>query len=244
MTVFFALCFTVSAVNIISILYSSYCAEKMYDEVAFSAVVLSSDETVPAAPNAEAFPISVDFDSLASVSDEIVGWLYSPKTPINYPVMQTSNNQKYLSRLPDGSDNKAGSIFADCRNGAFGSDSNYIIYGHNMKNDAMFGTLTEYRLQSYYDAHPVLYYSTPAGNYEIEAAAGFVCDAESDIYRINQSSEHMSDFMVYAKSQSDFVSRAEYTAGDKTVTLSTCLTGNSDDTRRYVLIGIVKEITD
>ena len=108
--------------------------------------------------------IKIDFSSLREENDEIVGWIYSPDTVINYPVLKADDNNKYLYHLPNGRYNLAGSIFADYRNSDFGTDSNYIIYGHHMKNDSMFGTIYEYRSQEYYNNHPFIYYLTPEKN--------------------------------------------------------------------------------
>ena len=92
-----------------------------------------------------------------SVCKEIIGWIYSDGTPINYPIVQTTNNEYYLRRLIDGTYNQAGSIFMDYKNSSDFSDYNTIIYGHNMKNDSMFGTLTSYESQDYYNEHKEMY---------------------------------------------------------------------------------------
>lgn len=55
-----------------------------------------------------------------------------------------------------------------------GNDSNSIIYGHNMKNDSMFGTLPDYSSQEYYEANPHWYLLTPTADYKIELIAEYV----------------------------------------------------------------------
>lgn len=110
--------------------------------------------------------IQVDFEQLTGQYPNLIGWLYCEGTPINYPVMQGKDNNQYLRHLPDGSYSVAGSLFADYRCGEPGEDMNFVIYGHNMKNESMFGTLVRYKEQSYYDAHPVLWLLTPDKTYK------------------------------------------------------------------------------
>ena len=109
-------------------------------------------------------PIQVDFDALFAKSQDIIGWLYCPDTPINYPVVQAADNEYYLHRLLDDRNNSGGTLFVDYRNSSDLSDWNSIIYGHNMRNDSMFGSLTDYKSQSYFDAHPEIFLLTPERN--------------------------------------------------------------------------------
>lgn len=99
-----------------------------------------SEITEPPMP-VETSPISVDFDTLKEANEDVIGWLYCEDTPINYPVLQSDDNSYYLRRLVNGEWNVAGSLFMDYRNNLSNNDWNTVIYGHNMKNDSMFGTL-------------------------------------------------------------------------------------------------------
>ena len=104
------------------------------------------DQSIPAAVNetADIVPIQVDFDVLSKENQDVIGWLYCPDTSINYPVVQAADNEYYLHRLLDDSKNAAGTLFMDYRNSADLSDWNSVIYGHNMKNGSMFGSLPDY----------------------------------------------------------------------------------------------------
>ena len=184
--------------------------------------------------------IEIDFNSLKKENADIVGWIYSPETVINYPVLQGEDNNEYLYHLPNGKYNISGSIFADCRNSEFGLDSNYIIYGHHMKNDSMFGTIYEYRSEEYYKKHPVIYYLTPDKNYKLELYSGFVAKTDSSVFEINKTTSDMDEYMKEIAKKPRFKTNAEYASGDKIVTLSTCT--NVSDNERFVLIGIIKEI--
>ena len=75
-----------------------------------------SEATEPEKVLADAPPIFVDFETLLSENPNIVAWIYSEGTVINYPVVQGEDNMYYVDRLPDGQYNPHGSIFLDYRN--------------------------------------------------------------------------------------------------------------------------------
>ena len=182
------------------------------------------------------FPISVDFEKLKQNNSHIVGWIYCPDTPINYPVVKGNDNNWYLRKNLYGKHLASGTIFADYRNGDIGNDTNYILYGHNMKNSSMFGTLKKYNEQSYYDTHPIIYFSTPSYNYIIEIYAGTVVRSDSEIYQ----PEPPKEIITKIKSNSTFVSTLVIESKDNLITLSTC--SSEFNNARYVLIGKVKKV--
>ena len=184
---------------------------------------------------AEGVPIQVDFEVLAETNGDIIGWLYSEDTPINLPVVQSSDNERYLRRLVDGSWNSSGALFADYRNAGDFSDPNTVIYGHNMKNGKMFGTLPNYKRQAYYDEHPQMWLLTPDRNYKVELVAGYVTPTTSDVYSFDQSEEAVLAAVRQAIEKSTFTADAETAQGDRFLTLSTC--SYEYDNARYVLIG-------
>ena len=188
----------------------------------------------------EKSPITVDFKNLLKENKDIVGWIYSPNTPINYPVVQTGDNYKYLKLGLNGKYLISGTNFVDFRNSDVGVDENYIIYGHNMKNQSMFGTVDNYLNQSYYDEHPTMYYLTPETNWRIDIIAGKVVPFDDMIYSTNSASDYFAKHIENIIKNSYFKSKTKYSLGDKIVTLSTC-TDNSGKSR-YILIGKFVEI--
>lgn len=182
-------------------------------------------------------PFTVDFEKLKQENDDIVGWIYCKDTPINYPIVQSNDNDYYLRRLITGEYNTAGSLFMDYRNDPDIEDNNTIIYGHNMKNATMFGTLQKYRNQEYYDNHKVMYYFTSEKNYIVKLFAGFTGNVESSIYKLNGINQSNID-ELYRKS--NFKSNVEVTENDKIITLSTC--AYEYDGARYIVVGLMQEI--
>lgn len=183
----------------------------------------------------ETAPIEVDFEVLWETNEDVVGWIYCEDTPINFPIVQAEDNDYYLRRLIDGTWNSSGTLFADYRNAADFSDSNTIIYGHNMKNKGMFGTLSNYKEQSYYDEHPIMWLLTPDGNYKVELIAGYVTSSTSEIYSFGQTEEEVFALAEQSIEKSTFTSDFQVLQGDRFVTLSTC--SYEYDNARYVLIG-------
>ena len=206
--------------------------------------VVTADETQGTSPEEvpPVAPIQVDFDGLRAANPDVVAWIYCPDTPINYPVVQTADNAYYLKRLLDGSKNSAGTLFMDYRNADDFSDWNSVIYGHNMKNDSMFGTLSEYAADSYFQSHPELYLLTPEQDYVISVAAGFGTPANAELYTAFCPNDEAKNRLVesWLKS-SDFISDDYPTSEDRLITLSTC--SYEYDNARYVLIGILKALS-
>ena len=193
------------------------------------------DEAIEPTEPIEAAPITIDFSSLLEQNSNVVGWIYCPHTPINYPVVQAEDNDQYLRRDLNGKYLVSGTVFVDYRNGAIGEDSNYIVYGHNMKDGTMFSSLAKYKEQTYYDQHPVLYFLTPTGDYKIELYAGIVVKRDARIYVPNPDETDLAKFLSNAKEKSTFRSDVEIAEKDTLITLSTC--SYEYNHARYIVIG-------
>ncbi|MDO5400371.1 MAG: class B sortase [Eubacteriales bacterium] len=193
-------------------------------------------QTLPAETQAplETPPIEVDFAQLRQQSGNVIGWLYCEDTPVNLPVAQSDDNAYYLRRLLDGTDNNAGTLFADYRNAPDFSDRNTVIYGHNMKNKTMFGSIGDYRDQEYYDTHPVWWLLTENGNYKLELVAGYVTASTSEAYDHPDTDEEALDLARLAVESSTFQTALTLNPGDRYVTMSTC--SYEFDNARYVLV--------
>lgn len=177
----------------------------------------------------------IDFDKLKSINPDVIGWLYSKDTTIDYPVVQGSDNDYYLSHLFDNTQNSSGSVFMDYTKNKNFKSKNTILYAHNMKNGSMFASLMGYKDPEYYNSHKTLELYTPNQNYEIEVVYGFVIDA----YKWDDNKfvldENVDDLLLHAKSNTTFNSGKNISDNDKIITLSTC--SYEMEEGRYVLIG-------
>jgi sortase B len=187
-------------------------------------------------------PITVNFDRLQQENEDVVGWLYSADTPINYPVAQAANNDYYLRRLLDGSYNYGGTLFMDYRCDAAAGDWCTTIYGHSMQDDTMFGSLLDYKKQSYYDEHPILWYFTPGQAYRVELIGGYLTNAYSEVYEAPETAEERDALAARVKNNSTFVSNVTWEADSRLLMLSTC--SYETDDSRYVLLGKLVPVTE
>ena len=185
-------------------------------------------------------PIDVDFKVLKNQNQDIIAWLYSQDTPINYPIVQANDNEYYLRRLIDGTYNQAGTLFIDYRNNSDFNDYKTIVYGHNMKNETMFGTLINYMNQEYYDEHKEMYLFTENKTFKVEVVAGYTTSSKSDIYTVSTTRNTNEDLLQNAINKSTFKNEVEVTEQDKILVLSTCSYDFKD--ARYVLLGVLREI--
>lgn len=184
------------------------------------------------------FPV-VDFDGLQTINPDILGWIYSTGTPINYPVVQGEANEEYLYRMADGRENKCGSIFLDCGNDRSFQDANSVIQGHNMNNGSMFAELKKYAEQEYYDEHGEIWLVTPERTYCIAVFAAFVTTVDSDVWKLSfPSEEEFTAWKSEMAEKSLFQSRVTPAAGEKVVTLSTC--SYEFENAHFVVMGVLK----
>lgn len=189
----------------------------------------------------ETAPITIDFDTLLQDCPDTIGWLYAVDGSVNLPVVQGTDNQYYLTHLPNGKYSSGGSLFLDYLNEADFSDETSFIYGHNMKNGTMLQPVLEYQKQAYYDANPVMYLLTPEQNYKLELFAGVLTDIESDVYTFSfESPESKQAFIDDLVTRSTFVPVSVPTAEDRLVCLSTCAYDFED--ARYVVFAKLTEI--
>ena len=180
--------------------------------------------------------INVDFSKLLETNKNTVGWINVNNTNINYPVVQTKNNEDYLDKAFDGSKNKAGWIFADYRNNMKDFDQNTIIYGHSRLNSTMFGTLFNVLNKSWYTNkyNHVIKFSTPYENTMWQVFS--VYKIEPEVYYLTtsfSSNTEYTKFLSTMKSRSIYDFNVELSESDKIITLSTC--SDAAGTGRIVL---------
>lgn len=180
--------------------------------------------------------ISVDFNELTKKNKDTVAWINVNNTNINYPVVQTSNNDDYISKAFDGTNNQAGWIFADYRNNMKDFDKNTIIYGHSRLNQTMFGTLLNVLNKSWYTNkyNHVIKLSTPYENTMWQIFSVYKIEPESYYITTNFNNDNdLSNFLNTIKSRSIYDFNAEVNTSDKILTLSTC--SDAAGTGRVVL---------
>ena len=139
------------------------------------------DAKINVDPEVEIDELQVNWSGLKELNPEIIAWVMIPDTKINYPIVQTSNNEYYLNHLFDGTPNDSGAIFLDYLNDPALKGKNNFIYGHNLLNGTMFAGLKYYREKDFFDAHRKVLLATPSMNYQLEVIACLVCDGDDRI---------------------------------------------------------------
>ncbi len=189
-----------------------------------------------------------EYCKMYKTNSDLAGWIVINGTDINYPVVQSKVYQEfYLDHNFDGEEDNAGSVFADARNDLMLPDDNIIIYGHNMKDGSMFGTLQYYLDKDYYDKHNMLSFDTlhKHGTYKIAVVGLSKISEESDgtfkYYDfINADSKKaFKKYVENIKKLEAYDTGISLEYGDKLVTLSTCNSVEKDG-RLFIVAKEVK----
>jgi len=185
-------------------------------------------------------------DSLLAINPDVVGWIHIPDTPIDYAVLQhrdpsTANNY-YLDKNIYLQPEKAGSIFLDYRENfdvvkegtskrAKPNSENLIIYGHNMHDYSMFGSLKRYiNEDDFYDKHPIIYLNSNYREYQYKIFGMIIVDIADttetafDYWNVVNFENEKSfyDYVNEVKRRTVRLTNVDVTYGDEILTLSTC----------------------
>ena len=184
--------------------------------------------------------MDVDFASLQAINPDVIAWLYVEGTDISYPIMYSGDDETYLHTTFEGETAKAGSIFLEGYNYPDFSDSHSIIYGHNMRNLSMFGSLKYYKSEDdYLNDHQYFQIITPDSKMRFEIFSYFDTEVASWVYAVPYSdSEEFGEYISELLSHSyEVVDTEEVTSTDKVVTLSTCSTTGM----RFTVHGVLRD---
>lgn len=181
------------------------------------------------------------FDELLKKNSDTVGYLSVNNTKINYPVVQGSTNSYYLNRDFNKRKNSMGWIFMDYRNNSKELDKNTIIYGHNIKQGIMFGTLKYALNSSWYkkESNQIITFNTPTKNMKWRIFSIYRIPATEDYLKteFKDDAEYM-DFINMLKSRSLYDFNQTIDESSKIITLSTCF---SHTTRHVVHAVLISE---
>jgi len=231
----------------------SYRTKRLDDYAAIQKNLKNTALTTPETPEtpaihydddtADTLPdILPEYQTLYSLNKRLIGWVKIDDTYIDYPVLQTVNNDYYLNHNFDQEEDKNGSIFLDKDCSIYPRSTNLILYGHHMRSGRMFGQLNKYSSEKFYKEHKYIQFDTiyEKGTYEVMYVFRSKIYEESEIVfkyyqftdavsetEFESNMKQMADMSLYDTGVS-----AEY--GDELLTLSTCDYYTSDG--RFVVV--------
>lgn len=179
--------------------------------------------------------MSVDFNDLIKKNPETVGWIKVNNTNVSYSIVKHDDNDYYLHHDFNKKDNHNGWIFADYRTDFEYFGKNTIIYGHNLSNRTMFGSLAWVLKKSWYTDSDNQYIklSTPKSNSIWKIFSIYTIVPE--VYYLKtyfENNNEYSNFLNTISKRSIYNFNKDLSTDDKILTLSTC---TDDGTKRIVI---------
>jgi sortase B len=154
--------------------YQYHEQDEINEELAAYATISDDGETAPV----------VDWEGLKAINSDVVGWIQIAGTTVNFPVYQGSDNDEYLHTNAEGKYSLGGQVFLDYQNATPGmQDAQTIIYGHHLRNGAMFKPVADMDTQSVFDSVTTVWYVTETATYELQPLLVYKTDGDDTTVR-------------------------------------------------------------
>ena len=183
-----------------------------------------------------------EYETLYNKNKKLIGWLKIDDTNIDYPVMQTANNEYYLDHNFNQEYDKNGSLFLDASCDVVNRNTNLIIYGHHMKSGKMFGNLNSYSSKEYCEKHSTIRFDTiyEKGLYQVMYVfRSRIFNEDEVVFKYYQFLDAASE-KEFASNMQEMAALSLYDTGvtavfgDELLTLSTC--DSSEQDGRFVVV--------
>lgn len=232
--------FIFAAYNLINIFLAYHKADVIYDNIqqdvldedSHTKVVIGEDE------QEVEIPFTYNHQALLNINSQGIGYIYIPSIDCRLPMVQGDDNDYYLTHTFNKEYSANGCLFEDYRINGGLSSSQIIIYGHNMRNGAMFGKLKNYQDYSLWNnsGNDVLYIYTGNVIKEYKIFSCYISEAISDTYTFNfPTLESMRDYAVNMKAKSMYDTGVDVSTATQVITLSTC---TNDGEQRFIVHGM------
>lgn len=170
--------------------------------------------------------VDINLTGLKRENPDIVGWIRFDNIDIlSYPVLYSGDDEKYLRTDIYGNSTTAGCIFMEGACNPDFQDCHTILYGHNMRNLSMFGSLKKYKTEDFYKDHQyfTIYTSDMAYRYRIFSYRDV--PETDDVYTVGfEADDTFGEFIGEMVRHSYEDTGIDVTKDDKVMTLSTCST--------------------
>lgn len=226
------------ALGVIVAGYAEGCM--MYKEISEDVLTVDNDSS-------DLANMKVDWDKLLSINPETVGWVYIPGTQVNYPVVHTTDNEKYLKTTFRNyrSNVSFGTIFVDSEDSHDLSNANIVTYGHHMNDGSMYAKIATLKDSAEFNKNRNIYFLTPAGNYRLKSFSVVMTNGQDKIVQTSFSNKASMNNYIQDKINRSCVTPdspiPDVNSIDKIFTFSTCDYFENDG--RTILFAYVAEST-
>lgn len=228
--------FLVSGVQLYRMAFRYYEGRESYRKVEEVAGIQESEAQ-------EELRFTPDLEALKEMNPDCVGYIYCEDV-LSYPIVRGNDNSYYLTHLFDKTEHMAGAIFMDAGCNGF-RDRNCILYGHNMLDGSMFGSLYRFADENFCKEHPIFDVYTEDGHDQYHVLAAYRTAIEGAAYKTSFSQE--ADFQSFLKEIRGYSSyenvKPNLLDAKAVLTLSTC-TWDSSDSERFVVVCVREERSD
>ena len=214
--------------------------EKYKNTTTTSETVTEQEETT----EEELVENPIDFDSLIEINEDVYAWITIPNTLVDYPVVQSAADESdsfYLDHNIDKEYEFAGMIYSQKMNSKDFTDPVTVLYGHNMKNDSMFGSLHYFEDADFFEENEFFYVYMPGHILTYQVVSAYVYDNRHIMNTFNfleesELQEYIDSILSPNSMTANVREGASITTDDNILTLSTC---NSNDEQRYLVQGVL-----
>lgn len=202
------------------------------------------DAKEPAVPKEIRHGKQVNFHRLQKINEELYAWIYIPNTKVDGPIAQSaSDNAYYLTHNLNKELEFAGCFYTENYNHKDFKDPNTIIYGHNMKNQSMFGSLHRFEEKEFFEKNENIYIYTPKKILTYQIFAAYEYDDRHimktyDFWKKSVYESYLKSIYKVNTMISNYREGVSVTKKDHILTLSTCASGRKD--RRYLVQAVLK----
>ncbi len=194
----------------------------------------SANQSIASTVKTLAPSIRNGFKPLLKQNPDTVGWIQIKGAPIDYPIVQTTDNDYYLNHNFDRKKSIWGSIFMDYRNSIEQMGRHTILYGHNMNDGSMFAAISRFAKPAFFKKNRIIRFDTLHQTMKWEVFAAY--ETTTDFYYIQtdfRSKRDYKDFLDSLLERSIVKTEMNLSSDDQILTLSTCT--RADDNKRFVV---------
>lgn len=218
------------------------CSDNKPQDIQSEEIKTEQVSSATESAQSEEIEVPVNFEELQAQNEDIYAWISLPNANINYPILRSKTERDYyLTHNVDKQKSVYGAIYTEDYNNTDFSDFNTVIYGHNMKNGTMFGSVKRFRDKAFFEENQYIEIYQPDRilKYRIFAAYTFDDRHILNNFKFDTGEDRKAylDLVYSYKSIRNFIREdVTVTPDDKIITLSTC---TSKEKERYLVQAVL-----